>query len=188
MTLNLITIENVKIELGLAVDTYDAQITAMIPRVSADVRRILNNNFDRYLSADFDTSADTIELYDVKDFYGGDTRVFDMGQVLSHPNLPEDIYIQSYDPDTDLYTLSDTPTGEGEYAYPTSNIAQWAAISKMIWYRIQKSTITAAMEVQAKSKSIGPTSITYSDNEINKQYNYPQILIDDLGVPFSEVG
>ena len=180
MTLNLITIANVKIELGLAVTTYDAQITAMIPRVSADVRRILNTNYDTYISADFDTSADTISLTTLD--------LFNMGQVLQNDNLPDDIYIQSYDPDTDLYTLSDTPTGEGDYVYPTVLIAQWAAISKMIWYRIQKSTITAAMAVQAKSRSIGPTSITYSDAEINKKYNYPQILIDDLGVPFSEVG
>ena len=188
MKLNLIGLDTVKAELGLVAITYDTQITAMIPKVSADVRRILNTDYSTYFAADFDSSANTIGLYDLDNYLGGVQNVLSMGLVLNHPNLPDDIYIVSYDPDTDLYTLSDTPTGSGEYVYPTVNIAMWSAISKMIWYRIQKSTITAASEKGVKSKSIGSVSVTYTDAEVNKQWDYPQILIDDLGIPFSEVG
>ena len=39
-----------------------------------------------------------------------------------------------------------------------------------------------------QSESYGPVSITYSEKEINAQYNYPQILIDDLGIAFAKVG
>ena len=38
MTLNLMSLATVKVYLGLAVTTYDASITAMLPIVSADVR------------------------------------------------------------------------------------------------------------------------------------------------------
>ncbi len=51
MQLNLITLATVKTQLGIGDGTYDAEITAMIPIVSNDVRRILNTNYNDYISA-----------------------------------------------------------------------------------------------------------------------------------------
>ncbi len=180
MKLNLITLATVKEELGLTDTTYDAKIMAMIPKVSTSVRQILNTNYDTYMSADFNDSGDTIALSVMNHA--------DLGQVLEHENIPDDTYIVSYDPDTDLYTLSETPTGDGNYIYPTINIAMWSAISKMIWYRIQKTNTVSALEKGVTSKSIGSVSVSYTNAEINSKWNYPQILIDDLGTPFSKVG
>jgi hypothetical protein len=61
-------------------------------------------------------------------------------------------------------------------------------IAKMVWYRISKMSTTDASAKGIQSESYGSVSITYSDSEINAKYNYPQILIDDLGVPFARVG
>lgn len=189
MTLNLISLTTVKTELGISDSSQDAAITAMIPKVSSDVRRILNCNYDVKYSASFDETATTIDIFTGEAaFFEQDYTLMKMGQVLYHPNLPDDTYIISYDPDTDLYTLSNTPDDAGDYVYPTIDIAMWAPISKMIYWRISKLNTTSASEKGVASKSIGTVSVTYSESEINKQWNYPQPLIDDLGIPFSEVG
>jgi len=41
----MISLSKVKEMLGLNVTTYDTQITALLPVVKADVKRILNHNF-----------------------------------------------------------------------------------------------------------------------------------------------
>ncbi len=192
MILNLITLSTVKTQLGINSTTYDAQISAMIPVVSSDVRRILNCNFDiRYVAA-FDSSAATIDFGVTSNiFYNANYGVdlpFAVGQVVYHPNIAEDTYLTAYAPTTGLYTLSNTPTDLGDYIYPTVTIAQWPVISKMVWYKISSQNTTSVNEEKLSSYTIGPVSKTYADSEINSKYNYPQTLIDDLGVPFAKVG
>lgn len=193
MILNLISLATVKTELGFSDTTNDAEITAMIPKVSSDVRRILNCGFDNYVYAIFDSSADTIDMehlnYVIKSpMIQPRLQQFELGSVVYHPNLPADTYLKSYDPDTGLYTLSATPTDAGAYAYVTVNIAQWKTISKMIWYRISNLSTSDVNQRLANSISYGPVSKSFSDKEINKQWNYPQVLIDDLGVPYARIG
>ena len=96
--------------------------------------------------------------------------------------------LQSFDPTTGNYTLSDTPTASGTFIYPTVTISMFPTISKMIWYRVSKMSMDDASVKSVQSESYGPVSITYSEKEINAQYNYPQILIDDLGIAFAKVG
>lgn len=178
MKLNLITLETVKQQLGISVTTYDDQINAMIPIVSADVRRILNTNYSDYESvtitsgsAEFITNTEYI-----------------MGQVLSGTGIPDDTYILSYDINTATYTMSANATAAGTLIYPTVLIAQWPTISKMIFYKIDKQDISSATDQQLKSVAYGPVKKEFSDSEINKKYDYPQIYIDDLGTPFARVG
>lgn len=189
MILNLITLSTVKTQLGIDSTTFDARLTALIPIVSSDVRRILNNSFDQYCGADFDSSSTDIALdfNSTYDYVSGSPS-FDMGQVVYHPNIPQDTYITAYNPETGKYTLSATPTGSGDYIYPSVHIAQWPTISKMIYYRLTKQTTDSVEVEKLKSYSIGPVSKTYADSEISSQYNYPKTLIDDLGVPFAVVG
>jgi len=184
MTLNLISTATVKTELGETTTYNDAAITAMIPKVSADVRRILNNKYEKYYGAAFDETADTISL---NSYSNNLNLLWPLGQVLYHPYLPDDTYLESYDPDTGLYTLSGTPTDAGTYVYPSININQWSAISKMVWYRIGKLVKTDVKNKAVSSESYGPVSLTYTDAEINSKWNYPQVLLDDLGAPFIKV-
>jgi hypothetical protein len=164
----------------------------MIPIVSADVRRILNYDFDEYVTASFDTTAATIDMEMINTFisyplYQPAGPRFPLGTVVYHPNITQDTYLQSYSPDTGLYTLSSTPSDEGNYVYIAVNIAQFPTISKMIWYRISMMDTDSASDKSVSSERYGPVSKNYADSEINKQYNYPQLLIDDLGVPFARV-
>ena len=175
MTLNLISLATVKTELGISDTDSDAAITAMIPKVSSDVRRILNDNFDSYIDCVFATTADTITpVY---------SKLLDMGQVVYHPNLPADTYVTGVDPDTGVYTISATPTDDGLYVNLTVTIAQWSAIAKMIWFRIQGLNITDYDNKTVASETYGKISKTYADSEINKKWNYPQELINGLGIP-----
>ncbi|MCP4585643.1 hypothetical protein [Pseudoalteromonas sp.] len=183
MKLNLISLSTVKTQLGISDGTYDSEITAMIPIVSSDVRRILGTNYDCYMSAYITISEATINLstYNLE-------PALPMGQVIYNPNIPDDTYLQSYDPDTGEYTMSSTATDTDYYIYPTVLVTQWPAISKMIWYRIDKQSTSSVSDETLKAYSVGPISKTYADSEINKQYNYPEILIRDLGIPFALVG
>ena len=189
--LNLITLANCKIQLGIPTGNTlnDANITAMIPFVSSDVRRILNAPYDTYTPATF--TAGSKLIYFGNYYFEATNQIrpkFDLGQVVYAPGIPADTYLQSFDPTTGNYTLSDTPTASGTYIYPTVRISMFPAISKMIWYKVSKMTTTDASSKSVQSESYGPVSITYSQKEINSQYNYPQILIDDLGTPYAKVG
>lgn len=194
MTLNLMSLATVKVYLGLAVTTYDASITAMLPIVSADVRRILNHQFDTYFPASFDETADTMTLseYNYKtndvDYLGREyltKPVIPLGTVVQHTNLPGDTYITDFAYSTGTYTLSGTPTDAGAYVYKTLNISQWPTIAKMIQYRINQLSTTVTDD-NIQSKTLGPESVTYRD--VNSLYNYPQKYIDDLGTPYARVG
>lgn len=183
MILNLISLATVKTQLGITASTYDAALTALIPVVSSDIRRILNEWFDDYVSATFTASSTNITLeLTYRDFK------YPMGQVIYHPNLPPDTYLTGFNYKTGIYTLSAMPTDTGDYVYPTVLISQWPAISKMIWYRYSKQNISASSERSVISESYGPVSISYSAREINSQYDYPQKLIDDLGSANVRIG
>lgn len=193
MILNLISLSTVKRHLGIASTTYDAQITAMIPIVSGDIRRILNNRFDKYVMAVFSSSDSTLSFASDGNIvstpeYNRIMNMFPLGTVVYHSNLPADTYLQSFDPQTGIFTLSATPTGSGIYVYPSINISQFPTISKMIWYKVSKMNTTDSIASGVQSESYGPVSITYSDREINKKWDYPNQLIDDLGEPYARIG
>ena len=192
MTLNLISLATIKAQLGITASTYDSALTAIIPIVSADVRRILNNRFSKYYAAAFDSTSKNIDLsvytyhrYD--DGKGIGEPDIGAGTVVYNSNLPADTYLDSFDPITGLFTLSAPPTGTGDHVYPSVSIAQWPTISKMVWYRYSTQSVNDANVRCVASESFGPVSVSYSDSEINKQYNYPQTLINDLGKPFASV-
>ena len=189
MKINLMSASQVKTQLGITASTYDTSIASMLPIVSTDVRRILNTEYNQYLLCTFDsTSTDLKSSWDV-DIHGLRKEDFylEIGRVVQHDNIPDDTYISEYDAENHIYTLSATPTGTGTYCYPTIRISQWRTIAKMIWYRIEKLS-TDMPESKVSQKRMGPLSITFRDSTINHRWDYPQELIDDLGVPFLRVG
>lgn len=179
MILNLITRDTVKTELGIIDSSLDADIDAMIPIVSNDVRNILNNRFDTYTGASFQSGSNEIYLVDGCPV---------LGQVVYHPNLPLETYLQSYDPDTGKYTMSGTSTDQGSYVYPQLMIFQFAPVAKMIYYRIQERSVSKVEKEKLSSVTYGPVSKQFADGEINKQWNYPQTIIDELGPRYAKVG
>lgn len=104
-----------------------------------------------------------------------------LGTVVYSPGLPADTYVQSYDPTTGVHTLSAAATASATYIYPTVSISQWPAIAKMVWYRYTTQNTSSVDVKGVQSESYGPVSVTYTDKEINKQYNYPYVILADLG-------
>lgn len=177
MTLNLITLTTVKTHLGITAATYDSPLTALIPVVSADIRKILNTQYDEYTVGTF-TEESTSALL------GCETK---LGQVLDSPYLAADTYVSSYNPLTGYYTLSAAASSNGNYYYPTVTIAQWPTIAAMIWYKYTQQNTSKVDDRSITSIGAGPTSISYSDKEINNKWRYPQRLISDLGTPFASI-
>lgn len=190
--LNLISRAKVKQQLGTTDSLYDGQIDAMIPIVSSDVRRILNNSFNKYVLAVFTLGSTDIDFGVINsNFYQeGDyiPSVYDEGQVIYSAGLPDDTYLSSIDPITGIYTLSAAATADGTYVVPTIKISQWPAISKMIWYRIMRMNTDSVGKRKVSAESYGGISKSYAQSELNSQYDYPQILIDDLGPAYAKVG
>ena len=188
MKLELITLATVKSQLGITDSTYDAKISAAIPIVSSDVRRILNTNFDTYIPATITAGSNVATVSICGGYSYANLRpVIEMGQVVSSPALPDDTYITGFDSDTARYTLSASATADEDHFYTTVLISQWPTISKMIWYRINTQNTADATKKELSSVRYGPVSKSFADSEINKQYNYPSSLIKDLGPKFLKV-
>lgn len=193
MNINLMSADKVKAMLGISDATYDAQIAVFLPIVSADVRRILNTELNDYFTASYSSADATIDISD-----GSTTRKYGtqsmkltpvkIGDVVEGDNIEADTYVIGYNYTTYKHTLSDAPGGTGSYIERTINIRQWPTIAKMVFYKITKNTTGSATEKNVSSKSIGSVSVSYGEGEINKQWDYPQVLIDDLGTPFANIG
>jgi hypothetical protein len=193
MVLNLISLATIKAQLGITASTYDTALTALIPIVSGDVRRILNNQFDKYILCSFDSSSTSISIVETaRTYVDGLGQInapsIDLGCVVYNPNLPADTYLTVHSPTTGFHTLSATPTGVGDYIFPTINVSQFPTIAKMIWYKYSKQNTASAGARGVSSESYGSVSVSYSEREINKRFDYPQQLIDDLGIPFARIG
>ena len=165
--LNLISLDKVKALLGIVGIAHDAQLEMFIPIVSADVRRILNDPMDRWTAGKVEAGKDLLKT----------TERLPLGAVIFAQGLPADTYIKSVK--SDGYILSAKATDDVDEFVATVTIAQWQAIARMVFYRVG---LPAKATDKVQSKSMGPVSISFS-LDINKKWNYPQELIDDLGYP-----
>jgi len=167
--LELISLAKVKSLMGIEGNDHDTKLTEFIPIVSADVRRILNDPMDIVYKG-------YTELYD--NVLKTRTKL-DLGRVVYSKELPLDTYVVDYVDGG--YELSSSATENGTTFVPTINISQWQAIARMVFYRASKAEPKVTGE-KVQSKSIGPVSISYS-LDVNRKWNYPQELLDDLGYP-----
>ena len=198
--MNLTTVDTVKIMLGIATTTYDAQITAFLPIVSSDVRKILNNEYNEKVDCIITSGSKTItDLYNINSLYNGlinENRFnyglkgtyglnnkIEVGRVIVSDSFPNDTYIESYDEENHEATVNNEATSDGTELNPTIMYGTVSTIAKMIWYKLKN---LQNVEEQVTSKTMSVVSKSYAIN-INKKWNYPQTLINDLGIPFARV-
>jgi len=167
--LNLMSLEKVKALLGIVGTDHDAELEMFIPIVSADVRRILNDPMDRWTAGKVASGKDILKT----------TAQLALGAVLYSPNLKADTYVKSVK--SDGYILSAKATDDVDEFVATITIAQWQAIARMVFYRAGNAQPVVAGD-KVQSKAIGPVSVSYS-LDVNRRWNYPQELLDDLGYP-----
>lgn len=176
----MISLSKVKEMLGISVNTYDSQITAMLPIVKADVKRILNHSFhERVWATIVEGESDFVYAERPLD------NPIEFGRVIEGVGIPDDTYITDYDADEDVAYCNNEFTGSSDKIFTSVSIAQWPVISKMVWYRINGASTTIKENISAKS--IGDVSVTFDTTRMNRTYGYPQNLIDDLGTPFQRI-
>ena len=183
MNINLISLSNIKTQLGITTSTGDAAITSMIPIVSADIRRILNAQFDEYLSCTVSVGSNQVLISDMISAYGNPATL-SVGTVIQSTAFAEDTYVTAYDPTTGYYTMSSVAIADATILYPTINICMQPTIAKMVWYKYTQQSVDFDRQDLA-SESIGGMSFSYANTEIDKRYDYPSKLIKDLGTPFA---
>lgn len=188
MNINLISLSNIKTQLGITTSTGDAAITNMIPIVSADIRRILNTQFNEYLSCAVSVGSNQVLISDMICAYGNQATL-SVGTVIQSTAFAEDTYVTAYDPTTGYYTMSSVAIADATILYPTINICMQPTIAKMVYYKVSKQTTNGiAKERGISSEAYGPISLSYSKKDINNKWNYPSALISDLSTPYASVG
>lgn len=201
--MNLITLGTVKTLLNIGTTDFDTQLNLMIPIVSSDVRRILNNQFNEKVDCDITEGSNIIEnIYNENALYNSLPNIrrfpnnryldevdlnngLDIGRVVVSDSFPEETYITDYDAENARATVSNTATADATQLITSVSIALFPTISKMIWFKINGMNSNAVGN-EIKSKSMGIVSITF-DTNINRKWNYPQNLINDLGTPLAKV-
>ena len=177
----MISLSKVKELLGITTTTYDTQITALLPIVKADVKRILNHNFhERIWATIVEGESDFVYAQRPLD------NPIEFGRVIEGIGIPDDTYITDYDSDEDVAYCNNSFNDSTDRIYTSISIAQWQAIAKMVWFRIQGTS--TKMKENLSAKSIGDVSVTFDTTRMNKLYGYPQSIIDDLGTPYQRVG
>ncbi len=200
--MNLITTDMCKAMLGVNSTDYDDLITLYLPIVSADVRRILNNQFNEKTYCDVTEGSDVIEnIYDENALSGyvselsffenhisrdiGLNNGIEIGRVLQSDALEDGTYITAYDEEYAQVTISQPAIGNADYVRTGVTISMYPTIAKMIMYKISQTNTKVSEQIASKTMSV--VSVSY-DTNINKRWNYPQQLINDLGAPLQKVG
>lgn len=201
--MNLITIDTLKTLLSITSTEYDSIFGIMIPMVSSDVRRILHNNFNEPVDCTITSGSNIIEdIYNVNSAYGSlpnesrfskfsyDKNIklnngLDIGRIIVSDSFADETYITDYDEYNDQITVSSEATSDGTSLITSIDLGLLPTIAKMIWFRVN-GVNSNKVQNEVKSKSMGVVSVSY-ETSINKKWNYPQQLINDLGTPIMRV-
>ena len=190
----MITLETVKTLLGIVTTDDDAQNNLLIPIVSKDVRRILNNSFNEKVYCTFKAGINQVTGLNPA---GSHTRTYgtrevklnnpiEIGRILAHPNLPEETYITAWDYETGIAEISEEPISDGENVITSITYGMLIPIAKMVGYKLGGFT-KAPCAGEISSKTIGPVSVSYVQH-IDKRWGYPMDILRDLGTPIQRVG
>ena len=170
----MITLSMVKTFLGIVGNSHDTMIKALIPVVEADVRRIMNHDYNRVVKAVVTDGSPYIDV-------GRDSIA--VGTIVESPALPDGTYVESGL--GNLLKLSANATADGSEVVATIDMGQAFTMAKMIWFKTTKANTSKDFKGIA-SKSMGPVSVTFSEN-LDKKTGYPEDLIKDLGIPFARI-
>jgi len=168
------TVEQVKDQLNISDSAYDTSIENAIPRVENDIRSICNHNFKQqfWLSISVgETVAD----------YSSDHDMLEVGRVIERTNyFTHGTYIKDIDTYNAEITLSSAALQDASYLWLTIPISVYLTEAKMVWYQVANSNTTDAEARLLKSKTVGPISKTYTNEQIDSIYGYPVRMLNSL--------
>ncbi|MCP4985408.1 MAG: hypothetical protein GY928_04845 [Colwellia sp.] len=208
--MKVITLDQVKAQLGITDTSLDVKITAKIPIIDAKVKQITNNRFNMQISAQMTTGSNIVTLatsnrypYNYSNSIGVKTNrtlysIDDLeeyvmtGDQLSGDGVPTETYIEETYYNGSYVTINNT-----QYQVPAiqmSNVATETGLKEMfiginIGYLdiiakgvqyLITGTSQSLPQNRLKSKSLPPLSVTYADSKVNKTYGMPGWFVDAL--------
>ena len=192
----MLKLETVKTLLNITTTDYDASLTLLLPMVEADVRRILNNQFNERVDCEFESGSTTISnLWNLRSaqtdrYYPYTpsrlTNPIEIGRILQHPNIPEETYISAYDEENGIATISQATTGAGDYVITSITYGMLIPIAKMVGFKLNGMS-RQVCDGELASKSMGTVSVSYVQH-VDKKWGYPMDILRDLGTPIQRVG
>lgn len=190
--MTVITLEQVKAQLGLSDTTYDAQITAKIPYIDSTVKMITRNNYNYLIAGDMTLDSNIVSVYsllpsdeyDYPNFSGINnqfikadvSKVLEVGQQITGDNIPDGTYITNITSNGGSIEISNveynvvyielsgnaTASETGVLLTLGINIAFHPIIAKGIWYQIGN-TSTDINDTAWTSRNVGPLSVSRSE-------------------------
>jgi len=194
----IITLAQVKTQLGIAVADYDAAITAQIPFIEAKVKSITRKNWNDLIYGNIVTDSDFILVFrDVNDSltqqgigYDYILDYIEAGAQVTGTGISTGAYIADIFPDGTStsdnapqiqISSNATETTTGLKIFLGFPIQYFDVVSKGIWYQIAGlSTTLPGNPVSAKR--MGPVNVSYSaaDNAIDAKYGMPAWFVKGL--------
>jgi len=186
----MITLEQVKTQLGIIDTTHDSEITAMIPITEAKVTLITRRQW-----------ADLVEISTEAEAMIA--KISPHGRLSSSANignqLHKDIRLEFIEPgaqisgvgiaaDTSITSIHDNKIQMSSAATATGdttatigiNIAYLPVIAKLVWWMIQDQR-QDFNDAGIVSRSMGPVSVSYSNGKIDGRFGVPRWAV--MGLP-----
>ena len=202
--MRVITLEQVKAQLGITDNSLDASITAKLPIIDAKVKMITNNKYNMQVTTQLTTGSQiaTISSINGNNLYWGDNyngngyAIEDLGEYLQigdqieGDGITADSYIEELYYNGQFVTIGGTQytvpaiklsavaTDNGlQESFVGINIGYHDIIAKGVQYLITGTSTKLPLN-KIKSKSLPPLSVTFADSTVDKKTGMPEWFVE----------
>jgi len=174
----IITKDIVKSMLSILDNNQDIKIDTYIPIAEGKFREIANYSFNAGVTVSGLKDANFFEPADL----GPDSFIYYLkfGDIVEGANITPGTYIISIDILAGRVYLSSILLDDIEALMLGQNISYYPTISALVYFLMNKGTQAAQNQKEITSKSVGPLSISFSEQAINKTFGLPQVIVDAI--------
>lgn len=187
----IITLAQVKEQLGISSSDYDSAITAKLPYIDAKVKSITNNNWNKRIFGSTTSGSAYIEVSDYQNTgYDYILDWLEVGQQITGTGIDTGAYVSDIWPEGTAtsdnapqieISSNATATNSGADLFLGFPIQFHDIVANGVWYLINGTSTTLPTN-PATSESMGPASVSYSsaDNKIDARYGMPAWFVKGL--------
>lgn len=206
--MQVISLDQVKTQLGISDTSQDAAITAKLPIIDAKVKQICNSTFNYRFAADMSNGSNVLTAYAL--FKGRDnypaginnpvivrdvSKSLEIGMLVEGDNIPADTYITNFyktgsedsfysSIDTLYVELSENVTDDGAGVYVTGgiSIAYHDTIAKGVQFLIDGTNTTLPDTGDWETKRMGPLTLSKGEggSAIDGRYGMPTWFVKGM--------
>lgn len=181
----IITKDQIKTYLNTTSTGMDDLIDTYLPVVDSDVKLITCHHWRMDIEADTTTSTGIIadvsfckRRSSYEDLYVGAVV-----KGTSGTEIDDDTTVTNWTSYDEFIVLSSTPNSVAEnidVSISTFPAGKKPVVAKMVLHRILSDTTSAALKKEVVSRSLGPSSVTLTENSSNTVSGYPANLVESL--------